>query len=536
MEREQRTFSLRVIICFFLIMLGFLSCILRIFVISTKEDYKNAATKQSSKRIEIVKLRGTIFDCNRIPITNAESKLVAAVIPGVYSEINLKNSVDKARKADIEKLIRQGEPFVTAVDKEIKTETVATARVYRHTLKNMPAAHLIGYTDSSMHGVSGLEKAYDELLYSEKSVSAVFKTDGRGGLLYGGGVEIENDTSVIANGVVSTIDINIQIKAEEIAKKIEKGAIVVADAKTSKIRAMVSIPTFDVCSVEDFLNAKNSPLINRCISGYNLGSAFKPCVAAAALSANYGYNIVNCKGYLEIDDRRFNCHERSGHGKMNLLKGLMYSCNVFFYDTAIKLGGDRVYNMASSLGFGNKIKLAENYYTAKGNLSEKSDLKNNSELANLSIGQGKLIISPVSLLTLYSAIAGDGSYILPSVTEGVLKDGSFKASETSNPTQVMSKETAKKLRGYLKEVVESGTGVSAKPKTTTAAGKTATAQTGRYLNGVEITHSWFCGFFPAEKPRYTVIVMVEGGTGSANIFAQIADAVTEIYPEKNEDN
>ena len=75
-----------------------------------------------------------------------------------------------------------------------------------------------------------------------------------------------------------------------------------------------------------------------------------------------------------------------------------------------------------------------------------------------------------------------------------------------------------------------GTGVEAKPETTTAAGKTATAQTGRYdQNNIEITNSWFCGFFPLDNPQYTVIVMSEGRSlvSTASVFKNIADGITE---------
>jgi penicillin-binding protein 2 len=97
----------------------------------------------------------------------------------------------------------------------------------------------------------------------------------------------------------------------------------------------------------------------------------------------------------------------------------------------------------------------------------------------------------------------------------------------------MSAQNAQKLSRYLQGVITDGTGKAAKPNNTTAAGKTATAQTGRYKNGVEITHSWFCGFFPAETPKYAVCVMVEEGGGSAEFFSKIADHIAEITPIGN---
>ena len=96
----------------------------------------------------------------------------------------------------------------------------------------------------------------------------------------------------------------------------------------------------------------------------------------------------------------------------------------------------------------------------------------------------------------------------------------------------MKKETAALLREYLSSVIEEGTGKTAKPKTVSAAGKTATAQTGKYENGAEICAGWFCGFFPAEDPQYTVIVFSENtakqSASCGEIFAGLADRIAEI--------
>ena len=99
----------------------------------------------------------------------------------------------------------------------------------------------------------------------------------------------------------------------------------------------------------------------------------------------------------------------------------------------------------------------------------------------------------------------------------------------------MSENTAAILRNYLKGVVTDGTGSEAAPKFTTAAGKTATAQTGRYYDDKsEITNSWFCGFFPAEEPKYVVVVMSDSklSVSTASVFAEIADGITQ-FENKN---
>ena len=102
----------------------------------------------------------------------------------------------------------------------------------------------------------------------------------------------------------------------------------------------------------------------------------------------------------------------------------------------------------------------------------------------------------------------------------------------------MKESTAQLLREYLSSVIEEGTGTSAKPQTVSAAGKTATAQTGKFLNGVEICEGWFCGFFPADKPKYTVIVFSENTAeqteSCGEVFAKIADGITELETSGHE--
>ena len=131
------------------------------------------------------------------------------------------------------------------------------------------------------------------------------------------------------------------------------------------------------------------------------------------------------------------------------------------------------------------------------------------------------------MLTLYCAAAYDGSYALPTAVAGTLAGGKFTPTAERGRTRVMTARTAKELREYLSAVITEGTGKAAAPKTVSAAGKTATAQTGRYENGKEICEGWFCGFFPAEEPQYTVIVFSENTEkqtkSCAEIFAAIAD-------------
>ncbi len=526
----EKVFSRRATVCFFVLMLMLLTCVLRVAVIMDG-DLEAASSNQSSYKIKISDTRGTIYDRNMVPITNNESEIYGIALPKPTAITAVSSILSGEELERVLETLKNNKPVVFKTEKTIEADGVSFTRVYSSDKASVLSPHIIGYTDIEGHGVSGIEAAYDEFLYSESEVSAAYIIDGKGRALKGLSPYFQNDLSEVTKGVVTTLDVNIQSIAERAAEGIEKGAIIVAETKTGKIRASVSKPSFNMENIGDYLEDENAPLLNRTLQCFSVGSCFKPCVAAAALEKGTAYFNFECTGKTHIIDRDFKCHKREGHGLMDIKSAIANSCNTFFYTLGINTGAKEIYNMASTLSFGSSIRIAENIETAKGNLTELSRLSNPASLANLSIGQGDLLLSPVAMLNLYSAIGSDGTYCLPSIIEKTIKNGKTKEYEISKPTRVMTEKTAEKLREYLLSVVEEGTGTAAKPLTITAAGKTATAQTGRYNGeGVEINNSWFCGFFPFENPKYTVIVMAEESTTKAvcTAFSQIADGITEL--------
>ena len=523
-----KTFTKRSLVCFIVILSLFLSCILRVAVTATS-NLGEIRTKTNCYKLKIGNLRGTIYDCNMVPLTNNKQKIIAAVSPTKKAITAIRDLLPKNEKDKLLKQLQNGQPIVCEIEKDIKCDGITTTKIYEHSPTSLPAVHLLGYTNYENHGVSGIEKAYDELLYSDKQACVYFESDGKGNILRGSDAVIENDSSITASGVITTLDINIQNIAEKAALNIENGAIVIAESNSGKIRAMVSRPFYDYTRIEDYLNNPDSPLFNRALGAYNVGSVFKPCVAVSGIENSVNSIFYDCSGSKKIVDRIFKCHKTDGHGIMTLKTALANSCNTYFYTYSALISGEKIYNTASALNFGNAIKLCDNIYTAKGSLPTKSSLENPAALANFSIGQGKMTLSPVSILTLYCAIATNGCYYLPSVVEKTVKDGKFTEYDKGNKTKVMNETTAKILRNYLKAVITDGTGEDAKPQNVTAAGKTATAQTGKYENGYEISQSWFCGFFPADEPKYVVVVFSENTkrqTKTCNkIFAEIADSI-----------
>lgn len=525
-----KMFASRVLLSFIMVMILLMTCILRVAVIATG-NYNTVQANQSSYKINVARLRGTIYDCNMVPLTNSSKKIVAAVLPTPKGIMAASAALEGDALKNVLETLKNNKPAICTVDDKIASEGVATTTVYSHNGEYLPACHIIGYIDATGHGVSGLELAYDDLLYSDKSVSAVFTSDGKGNVLEGIEPYFENDLSVVHSGVVTTLDINIQSVTERALSKLSSGCAIVAEAQSGKIRAMASVPTFDVNNLELSLSGENSPMINKALAAFNVGSIFKPIVAAAAIENGYINQTYNCTGSTEIADRTFRCHKLDGHGEMNMCTALSQSCNCYFFKLATVIGSEKLYKASANLSLSGKIRIADNLFSASGNMPTEKALENEGAIANFSIGQGTLLASPVAMLNLYSAIATNGCYIMPSIVEKTIKDGAEQSFDKRYPTRVMNVETAAILRDYLKNVITEGTGSEAAPQNCDAAGKTATAQTGRYYdNGEEITNSWFCGFFPADAPKYVVVVMSNSrlSVSTASIFAEISDEIMQI--------
>ena len=523
-----KLFAKRTAICFFIFTFLFLFTILRIVFLSTK-DYTAVQKNQNTLKLKAGAIRSTIYDRNLIPITNSDKKIIAAVSPTPRAITAISSVLEGDELQNLLKRLKSGKPVLCEVPEEINCDGIVSTNIYTNTTK-IPAIHLIGYTNSDGIGVSGIEKAYDNFLDAKKDVTFYYECNGKGSILEGVNPTVENDTSAIASGVVTTIDINIQNIAEKAGQAIKTGAVVVAEAQSGKIRASVSLPDFNLENIAESLKRNDSPLLNRAINAYNVGSVFKPCIAAAATENKFQSFAYNCTGRCEIIDRFFKCHNINGHGYLNMNLAIANSCNTYFYNLAFNVGAENIYKTVSSLKFGKELEICDGLKTASGNIPSKETLSNIAQLANLSIGQGELLLSPISILTLYCSIASNGTYYTPSVVEGTLNEGSFKEYNIGTPTRVMKENTAEILRNHLASVVTEGTGIEAKPQFVSAAGKTATAQTGKFENGIEICEGWFCGFFPVENPKYVVIVFSENTLNQekscSKIFAEIADSIT----------
>lgn len=510
----------RIVYVFLSLIICFSVSVGRIFYISNNNTYL-AGASQSKKTVNVAFERGTVFDTNSIPLTNAEYEYYAIVPPSAQAI----NATKKYLSDNDRKTLASGFPVKVKVDHSFYSSSVTLVKVPKR--YNNICPHIIGYCDQNNNGVCGIEKDFNDVLKGGKTtVSYNIKADG---------TVINNSGEVkqqqVKKGVKLTIDKSIQTICERAANKyLEKGAIVVLENKTGKVRAIVSTPSYDNSSPQEYINSDNSPLYNRALSAYNCGSVFKVLVAAAALY--YDVDLTyNCNGSLKLGDTTFNCV--TPHSDVNMCDALTKSCNCYFIKLGQKIGAEKLLRFASSFGFGTKIKLTESLITSGENLPTlKSLITLPAELANFTFGQGVIMTSPLQIASVIQCVANNGKRIIPTLVEGVTDEkGNLIEEEKENlPTYLLSENQAKLLQKYLVNTVNNGTGTLAKPQKNGAGGKTATAQTGIIdENGQAIYQTWFAGFYPAKNPVYTITVLKENGSSGsedcAPVFKFIADSI-----------
>lgn len=517
-------------VVYFTVILSMFLIILRLFGIALNPQYSVVTNNTATRNLTLGFERATIFDCNMQPITNSSKKFVGLITDIPKATVTLADYYTTEETSKILNEVKGGGAPLIYTDRDITGNGIICFPYTTHS--QSIANHLIGYADQSGHGVSGLEAAFDEILYSENKTTLSFSIDGHGNLIEGDSIRYNYDKTIEKNGIATTIDIDIQIIAEEVSKGLKQGAVVISEVETGEIKAIVSRPNFELDRLGEAIKNPDSPLINRAFSTYNVGSIFKPIIAAAAIEKGITNYLWFCEGHSNIDNQLFYCHKRDGHGWLDLNGAIKRSCNAFFYNLAVDVGATRIYSLAEKAGFNNAVSFGYKITTKKSNIGDLEKLSiSKRALANLAIGQGELMISPVGILTLYSAIASDGSYYPLSLIKGEVKNGEISEEYIkSEKIRIMSATTAQKLRKALSCVLdEGGTGTTARPQTISAAGKTSTAQTGIIKDGQSVINSWFCGFFPLETPKYAVAVLSENSSKNCgNIFAEIADRITQM--------
>ncbi len=519
-----------------MIVFGLLISNIGIIIFNTDSSRVAQSINTKSKLIDTS--RGMIYDCNMKKIVNSEMKNLTVCLPSTDVLSSISQYISKEEKQELYEKMSRGEVCVLSLPRkfdETLIKTVATSSRYS---PNQSCVHLIGHLDENGDGAMGLEKAYNN--YLEKyngSLKATWGVDAIGNILWGDGVSFQSENYLSPAGIQLTIDLDIQkiIENALLENDIDKGAIVVLNAETNEILGLASTPTFNPNDLSKAIENENSPFINRAITPYSVGSVFKPFVACSALENNMEISH-NCTGSIDVNGTTFKCSNSNAHGIVNMTSAMEQSCNTYFIALGQQLGGEKIISLCADFGLGKELELADDFYAKAGNLPQNSTLNSPQALGNLSFGQGELLASPLQMAVAYSSFANGGYYRAPTLMKGIIDENGniIQRVELPQKYRILNESTVEKIDLILRSVVENGNGNKAYSEMIKNHGKTATAQSGWYENGHEITHTWFCGYFSNKNITYTVAIFKENGKSGAIDCAPVFKYISEKIVKSKE--
>ena len=442
---------------------------------------------------------------------------------------------------------------------------VLTPRPKRRYSYGATASHIIGYVSEpekaklierdgirfhpDLVGREGIEESLDQDLQGNPG-ERVLEVNRRGTVQK----VLEQRNPTLGNTVELTIDLRVQQIVEKVMASVGRGAAVVMDCNTGEILALASVPNYDPNTViakpevwRDIGRNDAKPLLNRCLSAYAPGSIFKPIVALAALKhTNVSPDFAtSCSGGLTVSDRYKKCwsYTSGGCGRQSMVGALKRSCNVYFYTVGMRTGADRVGAVARDLLLGQRTGVPLGGEVA-GIIPGPDwmrqyfprDRWSAGHMANMAIGQGFVEVSPLQMTVAAATIANGGTVYRPRLVSRVVTADGRVARDESKPEVVhrlgMNPSDVEVVRRGMRAVVNEpdGTGKAAALEDHIVAGKTGTAQFTTRYNGqtVKDQRTWFMSFAPYDKPRYAVVVMVEGGDSGGKTCAPL---VRSIYRE-----
>ncbi|MGQ0742715.1 MAG: penicillin-binding protein 2 [Alphaproteobacteria bacterium] len=419
-------------------------------------------------------------------------------------------------------------------------------------------------------GKRGVEKQFDRAIRGRAGSSRA-EVNAYGRVIR----ELSRDPGTPGEDVYLTIDREIQRYAHGLLAN-ESAACIVMDLMTGDVLALVSTPGFDanafnVGITPDQWNSlttnDHKPLINKALQGaYPPGSTFKVAVAAAAVEAGVavpGYSVV-CTGGVNLGGHRFHCWKKRGHGRMDLHEGIKRSCDVFFYETARRVGVDKIAEAARALGLGQATGIE--IPGERSGLIPTQEWKKATygvawqpgETLVTAIGQGYVLTTPLQLCTMGARIAS-GKMVSPRIVHSV--GGVAQRRDEPKPMPI-SEETLAKVRDGMSGAANEPGGTAFAWRIAQEgfemAGKTGTAQVrvitrAEHLAGVRKNeslpwhlrdHAWFVAYAPRLEPRYACAVLIEHGRVGQHpdvqvvrdvlLFAQQRDplALPPSYPVK----
>jgi len=394
-----------------------------------------------------------------------------------------------------------------------------------------------GYKTKDIVGFGGVEEKYDYYLRQEEGGLSV-EVDHRGKLRR----VLALRPPQSGKDIQLTLDLKVQ-KAVDQNLVDRKGSVIIMDPYTGEIIAMASFPNFNpavfvdrsATSFNNLLGDPDAPLVNRAITGvYPAGSVFKLIVATAGLETgkiNTAKTFL-CSGSIKIGNMEFACWDT--HGPQNLFAAITHSCNIFFYRTGLLVGAQTIHDYALKFGFSRPTGINLPYEAGgfvpsplwKRIYRFKSWF--DGDTANLSIGQGDLLVTPLQITRMMAVFANQGSLVTPYIIKAI--DGmDISLAQQKSTNLHINPSTIDYIRQALRNVVQdpAGTAHILSILEVQVSGKTGTVQVSRGQ-----PHAWFVGFFPYKKPRFVICVFLEHGGSGQTACLLARQIIEEIIKEK----
>ncbi|MBN1547958.1 MAG: penicillin-binding protein 2 [Syntrophaceae bacterium] len=522
------------------------------------------------------------FDIVFIPDKNRDLKVVAGQLQSLYREHALQCTEDFSR-------LRKQKTFSPVrLDRNVDVKKLALVETRsldlpgvgidvvptRQYLYGEMMAHLIGYVGEissaelemavekgyeagDIVGKYGIEKFYNNYLKGENGAEEV-EVNALGKKIK----VLRRAEPTQGYSLRLTLDASLQQVAWE-AFEGKPGAAVVMDTRNGEILALVSSPSFDPNLFNGGISHREwrkllsnpfHPMENRAVTGqYPPGSTYKLVVAAAALEEDLitPDTSVLCDGTFQLGNRTFRCWKKEGHGRINLHRAIVESCDVYFYTLGKQLGVDKIAHYARAFGFGTPTGISLSREkggivpTKEWKLAKTRQTWQAGETISVSIGQGFNLVTPLQLASFYAALANGGTLYRPRLVTCI--DGPdgriFWKSAPEEVSRIpISQKNLKVLNQALWGVVneDGGTGYVLRRPGKDVCGKTGTAQVvglpmderarrAKLLSGAYRDHALFVCFAPYDHPEIVVSVIAENAGHGGSAAAPIARKIIDTY-------
>ena len=599
----------------------FIAIISRLFYLQISENikYRSLSDKNRLREWKIIPERGVIQDYFGEEIASNNQVFQLHMIPEdiknleeLFFRLSKIIDFDDAKRLNLIKRLKKRRPWETIIISEnLSWNEFSRLNIFLHEMQGIKpvvakgrkyigdgsSSHIIGYvsdlsvkdlknskllreinTPGLKTGKSGLEKYLNETMIGQPGLQR-FEVNAYGKRIK----ELKFTGGISGTNYRTTIDQEVQ----EFSSKLligKSGAVCVMDIYTGDIVSMVSSPTFDANKFVHGINHKDwqeligntrKPLMNKAMAGlYPPGSTIKPIVALSALENDVitPKLVVECKGHIESYGQKYHCWKEKGHGFVDLRNAIKQSCDIYFYETARRLGIDRLSVTAKNFGLGKKT--LESFNEEKAGVVPDTKWKLKyigkpwylGETLISGIGQGYFQTTPLQICLMMAQLANGGYEIKPRIIDDKydlqstinawreefrLRNNNLDLFNPNLKKLYRNQENIKFVLDALYGATNEPMGTSYRSRFTSPkylyAGKTGTSQIRTFtqeerelkiknedLPYEKRDHALFTAFAPYKKPRYAISIVVEhGGSGSSGA-APIAKKIIKKVLDRHE--